>query len=370
MKKVLYINRHESGGAGKSGEAIFRIFSDLGFEVVHYNGVFRNNFLLKLHRLFAKLKFTSDIFNYSQIPLFKHSRLASYHSVILNWFGDGVFDFKSLVDFKGKIFVVVHDIYPFTGGCHYSNFCTDYNTGCTNCPNALFKLSKTFIRYERNIKMKVFNRDNVYFIYPSNNYKTSFKELYTLAKHINIKNVIDVGSFKFDKVRKFVEGPIRIVFGASDFDDPRKGMKLLKDAIGNLQLKDYNVDFISFGKSSISLDNVFHFGTINQKEVLELLGSSDYLVFPSLEENYSYIVLESLVSGCPVIAFNVGGNSELITNGENGFLIEPSELEDFLEGIIKTGKRLWFDPKKIIDNHSYEQIKLMWRQVLDGTLPS
>ena len=60
------------------------------------------------------------------------------------------------------------------------------------------------------------------------------------------------------------------------------------------------------------------------------------MVVPSKQENFSNTILESLSSGTPVIAFDVGGNEDLISHKLNGYLVEPYDIEDLIKGIKLT----------------------------------
>jgi glycosyltransferase involved in cell wall biosynthesis len=57
------------------------------------------------------------------------------------------------------------------------------------------------------------------------------------------------------------------------------------------------------------------------------LNAMDLFVQPSLSEAFSQVLIEAMGVGLPVIATNVGGASEVVTDGENGFLIEPNDTE-------------------------------------------
>jgi glycosyltransferase involved in cell wall biosynthesis len=48
-------------------------------------------------------------------------------------------------------------------------------------------------------------------------------------------------------------------------------------------------------------------------------------------ENLSNQILEILSSGIPVIAFNVGGNPDLVINDWNGFLLKSTELGNIIQ---------------------------------------
>jgi glycosyltransferase involved in cell wall biosynthesis len=57
------------------------------------------------------------------------------------------------------------------------------------------------------------------------------------------------------------------------------------------------------------------------------LAAADACMIPSLEEATSLAALEAMASGIPIIATNVGGLTEIITEGENGFLVPPGNSE-------------------------------------------
>jgi L-malate glycosyltransferase len=58
----------------------------------------------------------------------------------------------------------------------------------------------------------------------------------------------------------------------------------------------------------------------DRRDIPAVLASLDITVLPSKSESLSNVILESMAAGVAVVATNVGGNSELVTDGETGFL--------------------------------------------------
>jgi sugar transferase (PEP-CTERM/EpsH1 system associated) len=62
-----------------------------------------------------------------------------------------------------------------------------------------------------------------------------------------------------------------------------------------------------------------------RSDIPELMRALDIFVLPSLGEGISNTILEAMASGLPVIATHVGGNPELVEDGQTGRLVPPSE---------------------------------------------
>ena len=60
-------------------------------------------------------------------------------------------------------------------------------------------------------------------------------------------------------------------------------------------------------------------------DVAELMRSMDLFVLPSLREGISNTILEAMATGLPVVATRVGGNPELVDEGNTGMLVPNSD---------------------------------------------
>jgi len=68
-------------------------------------------------------------------------------------------------------------------------------------------------------------------------------------------------------------------------------------------------------------------------DIPEVMRGLDLFVLPSLREGISNTVLEAMASGLPVVATKVGGNPELVVEGETGMLVPPDDPVGFSEAI-------------------------------------
>ncbi len=109
------------------------------------------------------------------------------------------------------------------------------------------------------------------------------------------------------------------------------------DLINKWEGIDYPLSIIGSGPLEKELKSIasknpniqFH-GAMNNKDVLEFLSSSSFLVFPStLYETFGLTIIEAFSLGLPVLASNLGPRSEIISSGVNGFLYNIGDFEDF-----------------------------------------
>ena len=80
--------------------------------------------------------------------------------------------------------------------------------------------------------------------------------------------------------------------------------------------------------------SVIFTGRIDNKELAKHYSAADIFVMPSVYDNFPNAVLEAMACELPVVATNVGGIPMQVEHGENGFLIESSNVQQFKDAII------------------------------------
>jgi len=125
----------------------------------------------------------------------------------------------------------------------------------------------------------------------------------------------------------------------------QKGQRYLLEAV-NLLKGDFpqlRILFVGYGEEEESLKELTRKLNIEQmvrflgyrKDIPQILHLSKGLVLPSLYEGLPVCVLEAMAAARPVIVTGVGGNSELVRDGENGFIVEPKDPYDLCIAIEK-----------------------------------
>jgi glycosyltransferase involved in cell wall biosynthesis len=87
-------------------------------------------------------------------------------------------------------------------------------------------------------------------------------------------------------------------------------------------------------KLGVKSDYLFT-GSLPRNKLLNIIKKAELAVLPSYNENCPYAILESMSCGTPVVASNVGGIPEIITNEVDGLLVEPGQPEMLAEAIAK-----------------------------------
>jgi|SRR5579859_138678 len=76
-------------------------------------------------------------------------------------------------------------------------------------------------------------------------------------------------------------------------------------------------------------------GAVTRAQLPELLAKSDVFVLPSIWEGLPVALIEALSAGKPIVATDVGGNAELVTPGQNGWLVPPGNVAALAEAVVR-----------------------------------
>ncbi|WP_312518710.1 glycosyltransferase [Anaerospora sp.] len=244
----------------------------------------------------------------------------------------------------------LHDQNLMTGGCHYDHGCEKYKRDCSGCPQLKenpFNITQTILAAKKRYLPK-----DIVIVTPSRWLADCARESTVLKEHRIevIPNSLDTQSFlAVDKktAKRFFDIPKTakvILFGAVSLKERRKGfselltsMELLCEdqQIASL-INNQQIFILLFGESSPLIENLGvpyrALGYLKDNHALNMAYSAaDVLALPSLEDNLPNVMLESMACGTPVVAFDIGGMSDVIQNGENGYLASSGNCQQFAQ---------------------------------------
>jgi glycosyltransferase involved in cell wall biosynthesis len=259
----------------------------------------------------------------------------------------GVIDLKNISQIEGnstKIIWRLSDMEPFTGGCHYSDECSQFETHCNNCPR-VFKLFKRKVATNLKNKYYYLSKSNVEFIAPSRWIEFAAKKSLVLSgKSIHyIPTPCETDIFKPLPEQVLIRKTFNLGFMAKDICDPIKNIeKTIQQLIPFLSNIDKRFKIYLIGKGNIRIKDIpknielIHIGTVNEKIELNLiLNMLDVFISPALLENFPSSVLEAQSAGVPVICQKIGGQFEIIQHEKTGFhFSHKEELFSYLMKLI------------------------------------
>ncbi len=287
---------------------------------------------------------TSSVIDLGQIQEIKDAYIINLHWVA------GILDYSSApLALKNKHLVwTLHDMNPFTGGCHYSGKCERYKKRCGACPQLGSTSDNDLSRQIWNRKNYTFQNLDVKIVAPSKWLAecASKSSLMSRCSVQVIPNGFPLEIFKqYNKteIRKSLKIPNNakvILFGAASLNNERKGFRYLLEALNNFShQKDNDIILLTFGQFPASLQNpskfpIYNLNVISSEYQLALAYSAaDVFVIPSLEDNLPNTVIEAMSCGVPVVGFNVGGIPDMVEHKKNGYLAKPQNTLSLAEGI-------------------------------------
>ena len=375
--KILHICTQDYGGAGIAAHRLHLGLKSIGVQskmlVLHRSSsdsdvvkFVQHNNILKRQWNKVRNKLISSEFNAykntrpqgleiftddrSIYTVSKHLLVQEADIIHLHWIADMVNYTEFFPNIINKHVVwTLHDMNPFTGGCHYAGDCKKYETGCSTCPQLgskdLNDLSKK-IWMRKEISYK---EQKIHVVTPSKWLADCARhgQLFKNFKVDVISNSLPTSIFtKRDKQysRELLGLPREkalILFGAQSATNVRKGASYLIKALMllNNKVDKFNIALVILGSNSSTFLKdvefpIYSLGTIHDELLLSVCYSAaDMFVLPSLEDNLPNAVLESMACGTPVIGFNIGGIPDMLRQGETGILAQVRNTEELAEQI-------------------------------------
>lgn len=324
--------------SGKSNSDIFgSVWNNIEASLKHYPNKTKD------YEIFTTTDARLDL---SQISEILNADIINLHWVV------GMIDFSKAGNlFKGKKVVwTLHDMNPFTGGCHYSNYCNKHNINCGQCPQ-LGSENLNDLSFEVfKIKEVFYEQTDINVVAPSKWLldEAGKSSLFGRFPGTLIHYAYDINTFSprqnealINKINKQSNEKV-ILFGAA-YSNKRKGFDYLLKALKRFEETAHNklrFKYLAFGnidlKINVNLKNqIFTLGNINDPRLLaDIYSVADVFVIPSLEDNSPLVVIESLACGTPVVGFDIGGVPDLVEHKFNGYVAENRNSDDLAIGIL------------------------------------
>jgi glycosyltransferase involved in cell wall biosynthesis len=295
-------------------------------------------------------------FNLEELPIIKTADVLNLHWVANDFQSSTTI--KKLLNLGKPVIWTLHDMNPFTGGCHYSAGCKEYEAECLNCPqlsNDIYGLTHATLQD----KLEFINYPNLVIVSPSQWLADCAKKSQVFRHHrvevipysLNTEIFKPTPKYAAKETLNLCPNTINLLIGAVSGKEKRKGfyelIKVLKICQTNPQfaqlVTNNKIQISCFGEPNEDLNQlelkINSFGVIDSDEKLAIIYSAaDIFILPSLEDNFPNTMLEAMSCGTPVIAFNIGGIPDLVQNEVTGFITPENDLQAMAEKIIELVK--------------------------------
>lgn len=283
----------------------------------------------------------------------------------LHWINGRFLDLQELRNVDKPIVWTLHDSWPFCGVCHYFLDCDGYQHQCGNCPQLGSHDAQDLSHKVWKQKEKIYKNLDLHIVAPSRWLADCARksclfgdlDIRVIPNCLNTEQFHPMSSDEIESTFRYLPNTFLkdfrgktlsmesrkpyILYGAVNAaTDKIKGLEYLVAALKELDAKGFCANMIVFGADKANLQlsfsniSVTFVGFINDISVLVALYSmSDIMVVPSQSENLSYAIMESLACGTPVVAFDIGGNSDMVEHKQNGYLAQRKDSADLAYGI-------------------------------------
>lgn len=195
-------------------------------------------------------------------------------------------------------------------------------------------------------------RRNIIFVIPNGISLSMFDQMSTLYREENKNIIMWTGRMIEVKGLEYLIQAMKMVVNRY----PNSYLMLIGD--GPIKHK-----LIELATTLSLNENVTFVGNVPNNSVPRYLHHADIFVLPSLSEGLPVSLLEAMAAGKPVIASNVGGISDLIKDGINGFLVESKDAEQIAKKINYLLEhpaeriRMGLESKKLVEeNFTWDKI--------------
>lgn len=283
-----------------------------------------------------------------------------------------------------KFVWTLHDMNPFTGGCHYADGCLKFESVCAQCPQLKNTVDENYsraIQSEKIAALKHLNDDQMVIVSPSRWLLELSKRSRATGRfrHVMIANpsfpALPVGNDR-ETIRRQLNLPLDrkiVLFACDNLTNPRKGVSTLFDAVRLVEKRE-RIQLVGIGNKAASQSDldIIYTGLISDRELMsKFFYVADVFVTPSIAENSPLVVIEALTLGTPVVASAVGGVPELIHH-DNGILFPAQNVEALAKAINQALFEHAFEREKILNEaraiHDPLKIASKYKEVYEALM--
>lgn len=320
----------------------------------------RYDFLAERLGVFMRNGFDrGDLFKVSTathgMDLMRMPEVSEADVVVVGWFNQGLLSLDGLrhILAAGKKTVwMMHDMWAFTGICHHAGECARYSFGeCGECPMLHSRAASNDISHRIWHKKKEIYRQYPIKYLAVSNWQADKARSSSLLRGLRVDvlhNGLDLADYgrKARHNRQELDLPKNgriIAMGAARLDDPVKGLPVavatLNRVYDSSAGKDVTAVFFGALKNPDALAQLqmpyVWLGPITDPKMIESIYiHSDVVLSSSAYETFGATLCEGMACGCVPVAFARGGQCDIISHLDTGYLAQPDDVKSLADGIL------------------------------------
>jgi glycosyltransferase involved in cell wall biosynthesis len=247
-----------------------------------------------------------------------------------------------------RVIYTLHDMSPFTGGCHHAHTCIGYESNCGNCPQVrpIFR-ARVEIQKKEALLPKTYS--NLTLVTPTfwMESKVKASSRFRNSRVVTIPNPISEVYLKDipkDKARYEMgisSHAIVFVLIADNLSDPIKNVMLAVESFGSLKnsIKTEAL-LVLVGSGGEKFENpeigIRWTGKLDPARLATAAAAADWVLSSSMAESAGMTIAECASLGVPSIVIDAGGVSEMLIPFQSGFVARTNQdFRNFLESAIR-----------------------------------
>lgn len=185
------------------------------------------------------------------------------------------------------------------------------------CPRNIIHISKYSVAKSR-------QKNNKYYTIIPNAVSPDFFKIPFKNKTSN--KLLYIGSIEANKNLLFILQALKVLV--------EKHLFFSLEVLGGFTDDVYKKEVLTFIKTNQLEEHITLYGWQSQQKLQEVLAQSDILIVSSKQETLPMVIAEAMSAGKVVVCSTVGGISEMVKHGEDGFLFDTSSINNAL-GILE-----------------------------------
>jgi glycosyltransferase involved in cell wall biosynthesis len=310
----------------------------------------------------------------------------------LHWIASDFLPFWKLRRFGVPMIWTLHDMWAFTGGCHYAERCNAYRDSCGSCPQLGSRRPHDISRLLVRAKRHVFSKLPLVVVCPNSWLADRARESFVF-RDVDVRvipNGLDIEVFRpleqslARDLLRLPQTPKYVLMAAiKGLEDRRKGGPFLLEAMQHIRhrypAQDVRLLVLGskFSNQAVHAGIEIHFaGHVHDDETIALYYSAaDVVAIPSMSEVLPNVAMEGMACGRPCVTFEIGGMTDVVINRETGIVAPAFSVDALAEGLIECimNRSTWLEMgkkarAKALRDYDISQVTQQYLDVYDSAM--